>query len=122
MRAPDKITGLSLEWTGRHHSLQGDFEDLSTHTLTYTTDTMCFATAGGRLVGEATYEYRRLDETVGVCIYRPGIWQGRTDVVLRAIFDVDEMTDRAVVTAGEEPFAVAIGKMKLVPSRPKPEV
>jgi len=47
MDAPEKITGMSLEWTGHHHSAAGDFEDLSTHTLTYVTDTTCFATAGG---------------------------------------------------------------------------
>jgi hypothetical protein len=120
MDAPEKITGMSLEWTGHHHSAAGDFQDLSTHTLTYVTDTTCFATAGGKLVGEATYVYRRLDNQVGICIYRPNLWQGRTDVVLSAIFDFQEMTDRAVVTAGGEPFAVALGRMKSVPLQPKP--
>lgn len=120
MNAPEKITGMSLEWTGHHHSVSGDFQDLSTHTLSYITDTTCFAVAGGKLVGEATYVYRRLDNQVGICIYRPNVWQGRTDVVLNAIFDFEEMTDRAIITAGGEPFAVALGQMKSVPLQAKP--
>lgn len=120
MQAPEKITGMSLEWTGRHHSLQGDFTDISTHTLTYETDTTCYATAGGELVGEATYVYQRLDDEVGICIYKPTVWQGRTDVVLRAIFNFAEMTDRAIVTSNEQPFAVAEGQMKSVPAPPRP--
>lgn len=120
MKAPESLTGMSLEWNGRHHSMQGDFQQLSTHTLTYVTDTTCFATAGGKLVGEAAYEYRRLDDKIGICIYKPNVWQGRTDVTLRAIFDFEEMTDRAVITANEEPYAVAIGEIKRVPREPKP--
>ena len=45
---------------------------------------------GIRLIGEATYEYRRLDDKVGICIYKPNVWQGRTDVILRAIFDFEQ--------------------------------
>ena len=121
MEAPEKVSGLSLEWTGSHHSLQGDFADLSTHTVTYETDNTCYVTAGGELVGEATYEYQRLDAQVGICIYHPKVWQGRNDVILRAIFNFDEMTDRAVVTSNEEAFAVADGHMKSVPTPPRPE-
>lgn len=120
MEAPEKITGPSLEWTGRHHSSLGDFGDLSTHTVTYETDTTCSVTSGGKLVGEATYVYQRLDEQVGICIYKPKVWQGRTDVVLRAIFNFNEMTDRAVITSNEEPFAVADGHIKSVPTPPRP--
>ena len=120
MEAPEKVTGLSLEWTGRHHSLQGDFGDLSTHTVTYETDSTCYVTANGKLVGEATYTYQRLDHEVGICIYEPKVWQGRTDVVLRAIFDFSEMTDRAVVTSNEKPFAAADGRIRSVPTPPRP--
>ncbi len=120
MEAPEHVTGLSLEWTGRHHSAQGDFGDLSTHTVTYETDTTCYVTSEGRLVGEATYVYERLDEQVGVCIYRPKVWQGRTDAVLHAIFNFAEMTDRAVVTSGGRPFAVADGRLRSVPTPPRP--
>lgn len=121
MDAPEKLTGLSLQWSGRHHSPQGDFRNLSTHTVTYETDQTCYVTAGQRLVGEATYVYRRLDEQVGICIYRPKVWQGRTDVVLHAIFNFREMTDRAVITSNEEPFAVADGQLTLVPTPPRPD-
>ncbi|MEM1369921.1 MAG: hypothetical protein AAGG02_18330 [Cyanobacteria bacterium P01_H01_bin.15] len=120
MKAPEKVTGLSLEWTGRHHSLQGDFGELSTHTVTYVTDTTCYVTGGGKLVGEATYVYRRLDEQVGVCIYKPNIWQGHIDVVLHAIFNFSEMTDRAVVTSNGNPLAVADGCIRSVPTPPRP--
>lgn len=119
MEAPERVTGLSLRWTGRHHSEQGDFGDLSTHTVTYETDTTCYVTSEGRLVGEATYVYRRLDAQVGVCIYRPALWQGRTDVILQAIFDFHEMTDRAVVTSGGTPFAVADGRIERVATPPR---
>lgn len=121
MLAPEKITGMSLKWTGRHHSVAGDFLELSTHTLTYVTDESCFATADGKLVGEASYLYRRLDERVGICIYRPKFYQGRTDVVLNAIFNFHEMSDRAVITAGGVPFAVADGQMESVRPEPKPK-
>lgn len=118
--APETLTGLALEWIGRHHSAQGDFHDLSTHTVCYETDTTCYVVADGRLVGEARYSYRRLDEQVGIVIYRPEIYQGHKDVVLNAIFDFSEMTDRAVITAGGEPFAVALGRIKSVPMLPRP--
>lgn len=121
MEAPEKLTGWSLRWTGRHHSQQGDFGDLSTHTVSYETETTCYVTNDGRLVGEATYVYRRLDEQVGICIYRPKVWQGRTDVVLQAIFNFHEMTDRAVVTASGEPFAAADGRLESVPTPPRPD-
>jgi hypothetical protein len=116
MNAPKKITGLSLEWTGHHHSQLGDFEDLTTHTVTYETDSACYVTSNNKLVGEAEYIYQRLDDQIGICIYKPKLWQGRTDVVLRAIFDFQEMTDRAVITASEKPFAVAIGRISVVPT------
>ena len=114
--APGSLAGLSLEWTGRHHSESGDFAELTTHTVTYTSDDACYVTAGGRVVGEASYTYVRLDEQVGVCIYRPTEYQGRSGVVLNAIFDFAAMTDRAVITADGAPFAVADGVMRAVPT------
>jgi hypothetical protein len=54
-KSPESLVGLSLEWTGVHHSPGGDFGELSTHTLTYETETTAYATASGKLVGESTY-------------------------------------------------------------------
>lgn len=34
------------------------------------------------------------------------------------MFDFEQETDRAVITAGGEPFAVADGSMREVPTRP----
>ncbi len=76
--APNSLVGKSIEWTGVHHSADGDFESLSTHTVSYETETRCYVTAGGRLVGEAQYQYTRLDDRMGTCIYRPHEYQGRT--------------------------------------------
>ena len=119
--APDTLVGTSLEWTGVHHSGTGDFADLSTHTVSYETETTCYVTAAGKLVGEARYTYRRLDDRMGICIYRPEEYQGRTDVILNAMFDFGEMKDRAVLTAGGEPFAVADGGMRFVKTPPRPD-
>lgn len=113
--APANLVGMAIEWTGRHHSETGDFHDLSTHTICYETANTCFALAGGNIVGEARYSYQRLDEEVAIVIYQPDVWQGRTDVVLNAIFDFSEMTDRAVITSDGQPFAVALGAIKFVP-------
>lgn len=115
-KAPESLAGLSLEWTGRHHSVTGDFPDLSTHTLSYDTDSTCRAWAGGQIVGHADYCYQRLDDQIGVVIYRPDIWQGQTNVVLNAIFNFSEMTDRAVITSGGRPLAVALGQIRHVPT------
>lgn len=118
--APENLIGLSLEWTGVHHSSTGDFADLSTHTVTYEADDYCYVTSNGLLVGEARYVYRRFDDHMAVVIYHPKVWQGRTDVVLNAMFNFSDMTDRAVVTAGGEPFAVADGVFRAVETPPKP--
>lgn len=118
--APETLIGTSLEWTGIHHSGRGDFEDLSTHIVSYETETTCYVTAGGQLVGEAQYTYKRLDDQIGVCIYQPREYQGRLDVVLNAIFDFRAMKDRAVITAGGDPFAVADGDMRFVETPPRP--
>ena len=56
---------------------------------------------------------KRLDERLGIVIHRPEEYQGRRDGVLNAMFDFEEMTDRAVLTAGGAPFAVAVGKMRV---------
>ncbi len=114
------LVGKSLEWTGVHHSRQGDFTDISTHTVSYETAHTCYVTAGGALVGEARYTYRKLDERMAVVIYRPVEYQGRSDVVLNAMLDFEQWTDRAVIVAGGEPFAVADGEIREVPTPPKP--
>lgn len=113
--APASLVGMAIEWTGRHHSEIGDFHDLSTHTICYEAENTCYALAGGNIVGEAIYTYQRLDDEVAIVIYRPDVWQGRKDVVLNAIFDFSEMTDRAVITSDGQPFAVALGNIKIVP-------
>lgn len=118
--APESLIGLSIEWTGVHHSGLGDFKDLSTHTVSYETATECYVTANGELVGEASYIYKKLDDQVGICIYNPQEYQGRNDVVLNGIFDFANMKDQAVLLAGGEPFAVADGDMKFVPTPPRP--
>jgi len=112
--APDSLVGKSLEWNGVHHSEQGDFSDISTHTVTYVTENSCYVTSGGKRLGEARYTYKKLDDRMGICIYYPGEYQGRSDVVLNAIFDFHDMKDRAVLLAGGEPFAVADGDMREV--------
>ena len=119
-KAPETLTGKSIEWTGVHHSEHGDFTDISTHVVTYETEDSCYVTAGGKLVGEARYLYRRLDDRMGIVIYHPREYQGRSDVVLYAMFDFLEAKDRAVLVAGGEPFAVADGSMREVatPLRP----
>ncbi|MEJ8571137.1 hypothetical protein [Microbaculum marinum] len=118
--APESLVGKSIEWTGVHHSGHGDFTDISTHTVTYETGTHCYITAGGRLVGESDYVYTRLDDRMAIVIYRPQGYQGRDDVVLNAMFDFVEGKDRAVITAGGAPFAVADGDMREVPHVPRP--
>ena len=119
-KALDSLVGRSIEWTGVHHSENGDFPDISTHVVTYETEDTCYVTAAGKLVGEATYSYKKLDDRMGVVIYRPQRYQGRTDVTLYAIFDFAERTDRAVILAGGEPFAVADGSIREVATPPRP--
>ncbi len=118
--APETLVGKSIEWRGVHHSEQGDFTEISTHTVSYETDGICYVTAAGALVGEARYTYRKLDDRMGVCVYHPKEYQGRSDVVLYAMFDFAEMTDRAVILAGGKPFAVANGDMREVETPPRP--
>jgi hypothetical protein len=118
--APDTLAGKSIEWTGVHHSEHGDFTDLSTHVVTYVTEDRCYATAGGKLAGEAHYTYKKLDDRMAIVIYRPEQYQGRSDVVLYAMFDFAEGKDCAVILAGGEPFAVADGTMREVATPPRP--
>jgi hypothetical protein len=118
--APETLVGRSIEWTGVHHSEHGDFTDISTHVVTYETVDSCYVTAGGKLAGEACYTYRKLDERMAVVIYRPEEYQGRTNVVLYAMFDFARGEDRAVILAGGEPFAVAEGTMREVATPPRP--
>ena len=120
MAAFDSLVGRSLEWRGVHHTPGGDFADLSTHTVTYETAHHCYVTAGGELVGEVSYTYRKMDDRMATIIYRPDVYQGRTDVVLYAMLDFDQWTDRAVITADGEPFAVANGTIREVVNPPRP--
>ena len=119
-QAPDTLAGKSIEWTGVHHSEQGDFHDISTHTVTYETESTCYVTAGGKHVGEARYTYRKMDSRMGIVIYRPDEYRGRTDVVLYAMFDFVDGKDRAVILAGGEPFAAADGDIREVDTPPRP--
>ena len=119
--AYDTLVGRSIEWTGVHHSEHGDFSDISTHTVSYETKTTCYVTADGKLVGEAYYNYRKLDDQAAILIYRPEVYQGRSDVVLYAMLDFSKGTDRAVILAGDQPFAIADGTMREVATPPRPE-
>ena len=112
--APDSLVGIHLEWTGVHHSEGGDFEDLSTHCVHYGPDDRCTVTAGGEVVGRATYTYKKLDARMAIVIYHPEEYQGRSGVVLNAMLDFEESTDRAVIVADGVPFAVADGKIQQV--------
>jgi hypothetical protein len=120
MNAPVTLKGRSIEWTGVHHSAHGDFTDISTHVVTYETAQTCYVTAGGKLVGEARYTYTKLDDRMAIVIYYPKEYQGRSDVVLYAMFDFAKATDRAILLAGGEPFAVADGRMREVATPPRP--
>jgi len=117
--APDTLVGKSIEWTGIHHSVEGDFLDITTHIVSYETTNSCYVTADGKIVGEARYTYKKLDDQMGICLYFPQEYQGRTNVVLNAMFDFAYMTDRAVIIADGEPFAVADGSMREVATPPR---
>jgi len=114
--APKTLVGKSIEWRGVHHSEQGGFDEISTHAVTYETETSCYVTAYGKLVGEARYIYRKLNDGMAICLYYPKEYRGRTDIVVNAIFDFIDMKDRAVLLAGGAPFAVADGDMREVPT------
>jgi len=118
--APDTLVGRSIEWTGVHHSEHGDFTDISTHIVTYETADTCYVTAGGKRVGEARYIYKKFDGRMAIVIYHRNEYQGRSDVVLYAMFDFAQAKDRAVLVAGGEPFAVADGDMREVATPPRP--
>jgi hypothetical protein len=113
--APENLVGRSIEWTGVHHSRDGDFADLSTHVVTYETADHCYVTASGQLTGDSAYTYTRLDDRMAIMVYHPLEYRGRTDVVPNAMFDFEAGSDRAVILAGGEPFAVAEGTMREVP-------
>ena len=113
--------GTSFEWTGVHHSGDGDFADLSTHVVTYETADRCYVTANGQLAGDSGYSYRRLDDRMAIVICHRKEYQGRTDVVLNAMVAFEAGTDRAVILAGGEPFAVAEGAMRAVATPPSPQ-
>jgi len=119
-KAWETLVGRSIEWTGVHHSVHGDFTEISTHVVSYETDNRCYVTVQGRLAGEAQYEYKKLDDRMAVLIYHPESYQGRSDVVLYAMLDFASATDRAVILSGGRPFAVADGRMREVATPPKP--
>ena len=116
----ETLIGKAIEWKGRHHSPQGDFGNISTHTVCYETENSCYVIAQGKLAGEARYQYKKMDARMAALIYYPELYQGRRDVVLYAMLDFEKQTDRAVILAGGEPFAIAEGSMRMVetPSRP----
>ena len=116
----DTLVGKSIEWKGIHHSEQGDFTDISSHTVTYETETTCYVTARGNLVGESTYTYKKLNDRMGIVVYRPVQYQGRSNVTLYAMLDFHAGTDRAVILANGNPFAVADGNIREVPTPPRP--
>ncbi|SHF05775.1 hypothetical protein SAMN04487965_1265 [Microbulbifer donghaiensis] len=116
----DSLAGLSLEWTGVHHSESGDFSELSTHIVSYETERECYVTAGGKRVGEALYSYKRLDSRMAIVIYRPEVYRGLRGVVLYAMLDFENATDRAVIVADGEPFAVANGTFRVVQTQLRP--
>jgi hypothetical protein len=119
-KAYHTLAGKSIEWTGVHYSEHGDFKDITTHFVSYETENTCYVTAGGKLVGEAGYIYKRLDDRMAIVVYRPNLYHGRTDVVLYAMLDFAQATDRAVIVSEGEPFAVADGAMREVPTPPRP--
>ena len=88
--------------------------------MSYETETTCYVTVDGKLVGEASYNYRKLDDQAAILIYRPEVYQGRSDVVLYAMLDFAKGTDRAVILAGNQPFAIADGTMREVAAPPRP--
>lgn len=57
--------------------------------MTYETADRCYATAGGELVTEASYSYKKMDDRMGIVIYWPELYQGRTGVVLYAMLDFE---------------------------------
>jgi hypothetical protein len=116
----DTLVGKSVEWTGVHHSESGDFTDISSHIVSYETENTCYVTAGGKLVGESRYIYKKLDDRMAILVFRPEEYQGRSDVVLYAMSDFAQATDRAVILAGDEPFAVADGRIREVATPPRP--
>ncbi|GEM_PF-2113016 len=120
VKSYDTLVSKSIEWTGIHYSEYGDFKDISTHIVSYETEDTCYVTAGGKLVGEASYTYKKLDDRMAILVYHPKHYQGRSDVVLYAMLDFSEGTDRAVILAGCEPFAVAEGKIREVANPPRP--
>ena len=119
-KAYHTLAGKSIEWTGVHYSEHGDFKDISTHVVSYETEKTCYVTAGGKLVGEASYIYKKLNDRMAIVVYRPKLYQGRTDVVLYAMLDFAQSTDRAVIVSGSDPFAVADGTMREVATPPRP--
>jgi len=88
-------------------------------TLTYETETTDYMTAFGKFVGQGTYAYTKLDDQIGVVIYKPELYRGRTGVTLHAIFDFVEGTDRAVLECEDPVFAVAEGKFCEVATPPR---
>ncbi|WP_226643052.1 hypothetical protein [Microbulbifer variabilis] len=119
-RTFESLAGLSLEWTGTHYSKQGDFPELSTHIVSYDTDSSCSITALGKLVGAARYCYEPMGVRMATLIYWPEVYQGRRGVVLYAMLDFDLMLDRAVIVHNDRPLAIANGSFRVVETPAKP--
>jgi hypothetical protein len=62
-----------------------------------------------------------MDDEVGIVIYRPHEYRGKTNVVLHAIFDFAPGTDRAVTEHEGRPYAVADGTFREVTTPPRPD-
>lgn len=114
------LAGKSIEWTGVHHSETGDFLEISSHVVSYEKEGTCYVTVDGELVGESRYTYKKLDDRMAILVYQPEQYQGRPDVILYAMLDFLEATDRAVILAGGKPFAIADGNIREVPTSPRP--
>lgn len=124
MEAWDTLAGRSVEWKGVHHSTHGDFTDISTHIVSYESRDRCYVTTGDKIVAvSVSYTYQKLDHRMAILIYRPEVYQGRSGVVLYSMLDFARATDRAVILADGEPFAIADGTIREVPtpSRPGPD-
>ncbi|WP_223874520.1 hypothetical protein [Salinispora fenicalii] len=121
MDAWETPAGRSVEWKGVHHSTHGDFADISTHTVSYESRDRCYVTTDGRLVADGvSYTYQKLDHRMAILIYRPEVYQGRSGVILYSMLDFASATDRAVILADGEPFAIADGTFREVPTPARP--
>ena len=62
---------------------------------------------------------KKLDNRMAILVYWPERYQDRSGVVLYAMLDFAKATDRAVIIAGDEPFAVAESCIREVATPPR---